>query len=257
MTLSEGGWTWLRSAKRGALGVIVQLDPGDVGALDPDARFESPAIPASPAAPVSHASPAPAIAGATAVILEPASAGATAAERVAAFRACLASEAAFRRFYDDALPRVYGYLLYRCRGDRALAEDLAQTAFAEAIRQRASFDGRSDPLTWLIGIARHKLLDHFRAQDREERKRMHLVVREIAMDQESEVWRDSDQRQLLMDNLGRLTAMQRAVLILHYADGLPVRDVAREIGRSESATESLLTRAREALRAAYEESIDD
>ena len=56
-----------------------------------------------------------------------------------------------------------------------------------------------------------------------------------------------------MEALGRLTAMQRAVLILHYADGLPVRDVAREIGKSESATESLMTRARDALREAYEE----
>jgi RNA polymerase sigma-70 factor (ECF subfamily) len=175
------------------------------------------------------------------------------AQRTAEFQACFASEAAFRVFYDRALPRLYGYLVHRCNGDTALAEDLTQSAFSEAIRQRHAYDGRADPVTWLIGIARHKLVDHFRAEEREERRRLSLVVREIDLDRGDGAWRDADERELLVDALGRLTAMQRAVLILHYADGLPVREVAREIGKSESATESLMTRAREALREAYEE----
>jgi RNA polymerase sigma-70 factor, ECF subfamily len=181
----------------------------------------------------------------------------SAAERVAAFRECLSSEPAFRRFYDEALGRVYGYLVNRCQGDRALAEDLTQAAFGEAIRNRAAFDGRSDPVTWMIGIARHKLVDHFRELEREERRQMRLVVAELTLDRDADVWHAIDERERLLDGLGRLTAMQRAVLILHYADGLPVREVAAVLGRSESATESLLTRGREALRAAYEEAGDD
>lgn len=217
-------------------------DPGAVATLDAD---DVPALAAASGTTT------------TGIGLDSVDGHALAAERVTAFRATLASEVAFRRFYDEALPRVYGYLLSRSRGDHALAEDLTQTAFGEAVRQRAAFDGRSDPVTWLVGIARHKLLDHFRAQDREERRRMHLVVRELTLDGDDAAWHDVDERAQLIANLGRLTAMQRAVLILHYADGLPVRDVARALGRSESATESLLTRAREALRAAYEESSDD
>jgi RNA polymerase sigma-70 factor, ECF subfamily len=179
---------------------------------------------------------------------------ATPNERVAAFHEALASEWAFRRFYDEALPRVYGYLVHRCQGDGALAEDLTQTAFGEAIRRRASFDGRSDAITWIVGIARHKLADHFRELDREERRLMHLAVREVRADPPYDAARDIGERELLLDGLARLTAMQRGALILHYADGLPVREVARALGRSESATESLLTRARDALRAAYVES---
>ena len=182
---------------------------------------------------------------------------ALARERVTAFRECLANEAAFRRFYDDAIDRVYGYLLHRCQGDSALAEDLTQAAFGEAIRNRAGFDGRSDPVTWLIGIARHKLIDHFRECDREERRRLRLVVRDLSADGEERAWHAFEERERLISALGRLTAMQRAAMILHYADGIPVRDVARELGRSESATESLLTRGRDALRLAYEEAGDD
>ncbi len=179
------------------------------------------------------------------------------ADRVAAFEACFASEASFRRFYDEALPRLYGYLFHRCRGDAALAEDLAQIAFSEAIRRRRTYDGRSDPVTWLIGIARHKLVDHFRAEEREERRRLSLIVNELATDADDAAWNSADERDAIVEALGRLTAMQRAVLILHYADGLPVREVAREIGKSESATELLMTRARDALREAYEEASHD
>ena len=46
------------------------------------------------------------------------------------------------------------------------------------------------------------------------------------------------------------------MLVFHYADDLPVREIARRLGKSESATESLMTRAREAFRRAYGEPTD-
>jgi RNA polymerase sigma-70 factor, ECF subfamily len=178
------------------------------------------------------------------------------AERAMALRRCFASETLFRAFYDDALPRVYGYLFHRCHGDHALAEDLTQLTMVEAVRHRATYDGRSDPVTWLIAIARHKLVDHFREQERDERRRLRLVVQELQLDPDGAPWRQADEREALYAAMSRLTAAQQAVLVLHYADGLPVREVARQLGRSESATESLLTRARDALRAAYGEAGD-
>ena len=176
--------------------------------------------------------------------------------RVADFERCFASEAAFRAFYDDALPRVYGYLVSRCHGDRALAEELTQTTMIEAVRRHHSYDGRADPVTWLIAIARHKLVDHFRAAARDERRQIRMAVTELRLDRDTETWRTADEREVLVGALGRLAPAHQAVLVLHYADGLPVREVARAIGRSEGATESLLTRAREALRAVYEEAGD-
>lgn len=175
------------------------------------------------------------------------------AERLEEFADAFASEAAFRAFYDRALPRVYGYLLHRCCGDWTLAEDLTQTAFAEAVRHRGDYDGRSDAVTWLIGIARHKLADHLRTEARSGRRLMQLTVREIAQAPEDDAWRVADDRAALEAVLAQLPADQRAVLVLHHADGLPVREVARLVHRSESATESLLSRSMAALRAAWRE----
>jgi RNA polymerase sigma-70 factor (ECF subfamily) len=53
--------------------------------------------------------------------------------------------------------------------------------------------------------------------------------------------------------LSRLSGPQRAALVLRYLDSLPVAEVAEHLGRSLHATETLLVRARGALRRVYEE----
>jgi integrase-like protein/sigma-70-like protein len=59
--------------------------------------------------------------------------------------------------------------------------------------------------------------------------------------------------------LGRATpaaafaAQQRAALTLRYLDDLPVAEVAAHLGRTLHATETLLARARTALRRVYQE----
>ena len=71
--------------------------------------------------------------------------------------------------YDQAVVDVHGYLFARCR-DRSTAEDLTAEVFMGAV------DGirRSVPsqvtTAWLIGIARHKLVDHWRRAEREQRR---------------------------------------------------------------------------------------
>src|SRR5262245_59031672 len=102
-----------------------------------------------------------------------------AAEALDEFRAAFADEAAFRAWYDATQPRVYGFVASRCGGPGPLAEELTQLTFVEATKRHGSFDGRSDVMTWLCAIARHKLADHFRRLERDERRRMRLVVREI------------------------------------------------------------------------------
>jgi RNA polymerase sigma-70 factor (ECF subfamily) len=178
------------------------------------------------------------------------------ADRRAAMAAIFASESSFRTFYERALPRIYGYLFDRCGGDPAVAEEVTQQAFVAAVRQRARFDGRADPMTWLTAIARHKLADHFRRLDKDERRHIRLVGREVTVDPQSGALNRMDEREAVLGVLAGLPALQRAVLLLHYADGLSIRELAQQLGKSESAIESLMTRAREAFRRGYGEGFD-
>jgi RNA polymerase sigma-70 factor, ECF subfamily len=181
------------------------------------------------------------------------------AEVAATFRATLADEAAFRSWYEAALPRVYGYLFERAGRVRSIAEELTQETFVELVRSGRRFDGRSDPTTWVIAIARHKLTDHFRRLAREERRAIALVRDATPVDADDPL-AVSERRQEVLRALGSVAAMQRAALTLHYMDDLSVAEVASALGKSEAATESLLSRGREALRRAlrrFDDEVDD
>lgn len=169
----------------------------------------------------------------------------------------LANDAAFEAWYRRTLPRVYSYLLGRCGGDVALAEELSQQTFIAAVAQRSRYDGRSDTVTWLCGIARHKLADHFRAIEREERRRMRLEVRQLQLDEGSVHEPELDDRAAIAEALRSLPAAQRAVLAFVVLDDLPIAEAARLMGKSPAATQSLLHRARDGFRRAYRGELTD
>ncbi len=164
------------------------------------------------------------------------------------FAAIVRDEARFRDWYDATLPRVYRYLAARCAGDDALAEELTQQTFVEAIRQRHRFDGRSDVVTWMCAIGRNKLVDHFRRHGRDARRHERLLSQPHAADAP---WQAVETRDAVETAMAQLPADQRLALLFRYLDGLSVREVAQAIGRSEKATESLLARGRESFRRAF------
>jgi RNA polymerase sigma-70 factor, ECF subfamily len=169
----------------------------------------------------------------------------------------LADDDAFEAWYRRTLPRVFAYLVSRCGNDMSLAEELSQQTFIAAISQRSRFDGRSDVVTWLCGIARHKLADHFRAVEREERRRLHLEVRQIRMADDDARRPGLDERAAISDALRSLPAAQQAVLAFVVLDGLPVAEAGKLLGKGAAATQSLLHRARESFRRAYGEELGD
>jgi len=143
--------------------------------------------------------------------------------------------------YDEALPQVYGYLLARC-GQRVLAEDLTAETFLAAV----DADGAVS-VAWLIGTARHKLVDHWRRREREERS-LRLVEGDGGVDDPWDVQLDALRAQQVLDGL---SVQHRAVLTLRYLDDLAVPRVAALLGRTVHATEALLVRARSAFRRLY------
>jgi RNA polymerase sigma-70 factor (ECF subfamily) len=155
----------------------------------------------------------------------------------------------FRPFYDEALPVVYGYLLHRCGGAPATAEDLTQETFLAAVRELRKGRKVDNAQAWIVGIARHKLLDHYRRQSRSERVQLgDGEERELPPDQD-----DQAARERTVAALALVPAAQRAALVLRHLDGYSVPEVAGLLGRSVEAVESLLTRGRTSFRRAYVE----
>lgn len=146
--------------------------------------------------------------------------------------------------YDDALPAVYGYLLRRCT-DQRVAEDLTSETFLAAMDAVRRDDTARPTTPWLIGVARHKLADHWRRM-----QRTPDPVEEVP-DTGDDEWDAHLDRMVAHHTLATLSPTHRAVLTLRYVDDLPVGDCAALLDRTVGATEALLTRAKRAFRAAY------
>ncbi|MCB9379169.1 MAG: sigma-70 family RNA polymerase sigma factor [Acidimicrobiaceae bacterium] len=150
---------------------------------------------------------------------------------------------ALLQLYDEALPHVYGYLVRRC-DDPATAEDLTADTFMAAVD--AHRRGTEIGVPWLIGTARHKLVDHWRRIGRQRE-----AMEELWAAADPPAGSDDPVDALhVRETMARLTPHHRLALTLRYLDGLPVVQVASHLSRSLHATESLLVRARAAYRQA-------
>lgn len=158
-------------------------------------------------------------------------------------------------WFDDALPRIYGYFIPRVGGRVAIAEDLTQETMLAAVRTDRGPKSPDSVMPWLSGIARHKLMDHYRKQDRDLRHFGRRVAEDDVpegelslpdLDLESLPVRDA-----VIATLDALTPRHRAALVLRYLDGCDLPFVAASLGISVDAAESVLRRARNAFRRDY------
>ena len=103
-------------------------------------------------------------------------------------------------------------------------------------------------VAWLIGIARHKLVDLWR---RGERERRGLAA--VGADLTEDPWEELLDTNAAFSALARLPGPQRAALVLRYLDGLSVAEIAHHLDRTVRGTETLLVRARAGLCRIYRE----
>ena len=150
---------------------------------------------------------------------------------------------AVRWLLDDVSPVVYGYLYGRVGGNETVAEDLLQETLLEAMRAPGSFRGEAALSTWLCAIARRRLARHYESERKAEvlRSQLHVVP---SHDEMAEL----DQREDVIQALGRLSVVHRHVLVMKYVDGLSVEEIAEELSRGRTQVQSLLQRARDGLR---------
>jgi RNA polymerase sigma-70 factor (ECF subfamily) len=142
------------------------------------------------------------------------------------------------------VPVLGRYLVSRC-SQRALAEDLTSETFLAAARQRPA---GAVSVAWLVGVARHKLADHWRREAREQRL---LRAVEAVPPGTEDPWESHLDMLGARQALSEVAPQHRAALTLRYLDGLSVPEVAEVLGRTLGATEALLVRARRDLRRAY------
>ena len=165
------------------------------------------------------------------------------------------SEAALEALYQRYLRSVWRYVYAQLRGDQQAAEDVVSETFLAAIRGLRKLDPDGGSVhAWLMGIARHKLADHWR-RARRLREDPHADTEDMgpseAVDPQ-EALESAESNARVTKAMTGLPDEQRLALEWKYLDGLTVRQMADRIGRTDKAVEALLYRARRSFRAVFE-----
>jgi RNA polymerase sigma-70 factor (ECF subfamily) len=122
-----------------------------------------------------------------------------------------------------------------------VAEDLTAETFLAAVDAVRRADPPPVSTAWLVGVARHKLADHWRRQARQERG---LAALDALPAEGGDLWEAQIDALRARDILAGLAAHHRAALTLRYLDDLSVPEVAALLHRTVHGTEALLSRAR-------------
>ncbi|MCZ2343842.1 MAG: sigma-70 family RNA polymerase sigma factor [Bacteroidales bacterium] len=162
--------------------------------------------------------------------------------------------------YQHRLIAVMHHLV----GNREEAEDLAQEVFLRVYRNRASYTPKAKFSTWLFKIANNLALNAHR-----DRRRRPVVPLEPADSQSSGHWptqnltenrdqppteriQQQELEQIIRVALDDLNERQRLAVVLNKFEDMGYQEIAEVMGLTPPAVKSLLSRAREKLRAALQ-----
>jgi RNA polymerase sigma-70 factor (ECF subfamily) len=160
---------------------------------------------------------------------------------------------AWTRLQQHALDAVFSFAFLRC-GRREDAEDVTAEVFAAALASIQGFRGEARIVTWLIGIARRKLIDVARRRGR----RPEVLEADLgeadplgeatASENPQEAWERREQTERVRALVLQLPELQREALWLHCVDQLSLAETAQILDRTENAVKGLIHRARVTLR---------
>ncbi len=168
-------------------------------------------------------------------------------------RAATGDRAAWGALVDRYLGAISGYAWYML-GDRGEAEDVAQETFMRLMNKVGAWEaGGAGLKTWLYRVAINLCID---------RRRKHLPepmaeLPEVPDGGAAETDERFDQARAVREALDRLPERQRTVMTLVYYQGLTNGEAAELLKLSVDAVESLLARARRAMRATLAPLRDD
>jgi len=163
-------------------------------------------------------------------------------------------EAALAAFYARHADSLFAFIYHHLDGAHSDAEDVWQEALLASLRALPTFRGQCRLFTWLCSIARHKIADHYRQRgwwltdafsDLPDTRLAGLISSSPLPE---EVVTQRTTRVRVVQALALLPEDYRKALVARYAEEQSVSEVAQTLGRTYKATESLLSRARVALR---------
>jgi RNA polymerase sigma-70 factor (ECF subfamily) len=151
---------------------------------------------------------------------------------------------AFAELYEATHHRISVYL-YRLVRDQDLIEDILVETYTEVWKNSATFKGRSQVVTWIIGIARNIAFKEIRKRNWHEDIAQHGEIEAKGIDIDS-----MERRELMQQAMDTLSIKHREILDLVFFQDLSYREVGTLIAIPENTVKTRVYHAKAALKKA-------
>lgn len=159
-------------------------------------------------------------------------------------------QAAFRRLYELYARRVLAFLLHRFQHGASIAEEVVSDTLLHVWNAPASFRGESSFSTWLLGVARFKMLERLR-QDRTRTEDIDEIDDGLLVDDATpeDVVALRQRREGVRECLDALPDAQRECMYLAYYEDWTLEEIAAHMGLKKETVGTRLFYARKKIQA--------
>lgn len=159
---------------------------------------------------------------------------------------------AFKELYLRYSDLLFAFIAHQLDNDKEVTSDIWQETWIIAVEKIFDFHYKSSVFTWLCAIAKNKISDYYRSIENH-RKFNNEIKIYIDIDNEEINTVDDRAQENVLTVLADLSDDYRYLLMARYFENKSVGEISQAIDKSYKATESLLSRSREAFRKKFKQ----
>lgn len=162
------------------------------------------------------------------------------------------SQSAFKDLYLKYSDLLFAYISHQLDNNKEVASDIWQETWIIAVEKIIDFQYKSNVFTWLCAIAKNKISDYYRLIEKQRKLNDEIKIYFDIDNEEIELVDDRTQADVITV-LANLIDEYRCLLMARYLENKSVEEISLVIGKSYKATESMLSRARNAFREKFKQ----
>ena len=157
-------------------------------------------------------------------------------------------QVAFRMLYEQFARRVYAFLVHRFQQE-SLAEEVVSDTLLHVWKSPQSFRGESAFSTWLLGVARVKMLERLRQRTAASSDSEEIDEELVAQTGPDDVAAMRQRQQGVRECLDRLPPEQRECIHLAYYEGWTLEEISAQMSLKKETVGTRLFYARKRIQA--------
>lgn len=153
----------------------------------------------------------------------------------------------FKKVYDEFAPKLYGLCLTGTK-NQELSEDIVQEVFCKVWEKRHKIDTSLPLENYLITLAKHKMIDHFRKNKTEKNKKSTLrpIIALETTPEDLAIY--NEQKSLALTVLKKFPLKTKRIFLLSRKHGMTNKEIAMELIITEKSVEYHISKALQRLK---------